>query len=77
MRANGELGTANLVALIVAGIAFVFGGAGELVTNTSHYSYKPNQSGSAVDFQCLSGAGAYAANWLAIALVALIRRRAR
>src|ERR1700754_1126328 len=32
--------------------AIVCDGPNQLMTNTSHYSYKPGQSGTAIDFQC-------------------------
>ncbi len=38
----------------------------QLAYGTSHYSYKPGQSGRIVSFQCVNGANAYAANHLAI-----------
>ncbi|MCV7195157.1 hypothetical protein [Mycobacterium angelicum] len=41
----------------------------ELAYNTSHYSYKPGQSGTSVSFQCVSGADAYDVNSLAIGAV--------
>lgn len=39
----------------------------QLAYKTAHYSYKPGQSGRTVNFQCVSGAGSYYANNLAIA----------
>jgi hypothetical protein len=73
--------------------AIVCGGPGQLMTNTSHYSYKPGQSGTTVEFECLRADGAYDANWLAIsalqgvmvtlvlaavlAVVVVVRRKAR
>jgi hypothetical protein len=38
----------------------------QLAYNTSHYSYKPGQSGTSVSFQCVSDAGSYDANQFAI-----------
>jgi uncharacterized membrane protein YeaQ/YmgE (transglycosylase-associated protein family) len=46
--------------------AIVCGGPNQLMVNTSHYSYKPGQSGTSVDFQCLGGDGGHAVNFLAI-----------
>jgi hypothetical protein len=44
----------------------VCGGPNQLMVNTSHYSYKPGQSGTTVDFQCLAGDGAHEANFATI-----------
>jgi hypothetical protein len=38
----------------------------ELAYNSSHYSYKPGQSGTSVSFQCVSDANAYDVNQFAI-----------
>lgn len=38
----------------------------QLDYSTSHYSYKPGQSGTSVSFQCVSGASSYDANNFAI-----------
>ncbi|OBI23038.1 hypothetical protein A5712_11770 [Mycobacterium sp. E2327] len=38
----------------------------QLTYNTSHYSYKPGQSGTNVDFECVNGADSYDPNWFAI-----------
>ncbi len=46
--------------------AIVCGGRNQLMVNTSHYSYKPGQSGTNVDFQCLSADGAHGANFFMI-----------
>ncbi len=46
--------------------AIVCGGPNQLMVNTSHYSYKPGQSGSTVAFQCLESEGASDASFLAI-----------
>jgi uncharacterized coiled-coil protein SlyX len=46
--------------------AIVCGGPNQLMVNTSHYSYKPGQSGTSVDFQCIGGDGGHAVNFLAI-----------
>lgn len=56
---------------------FVCGGPNELMIDTAHYSYKPNQSGTSIGFQCVVDAGARDASFLAITglqtvLVALI-----
>jgi hypothetical protein len=45
--------------------------------STSHYSYKPGQSGTSVNFQCVSDAGSYDVNEFAVSalqsvLVALV-----
>jgi hypothetical protein len=71
----------------------ICGAPNQLMVNTSHYSYKPNQSGTTVDFECLKADGVYDANWLAIsalqsvlvavvlagvaAVVIVLRRRSR
>jgi DUF3060 family protein len=71
----------------------ICGAPNQLMVNTSHYSYKPNQSGTTVDFECLKADGVYDANWLAIsalqsvlvavvlagvaAVVLVLRRRSR
>ena len=44
----------------------VCGAPNQLMVNTAHYSYKPNQSGTTVDFECLKADGVYDANWIAI-----------
>lgn len=46
--------------------AIVCGGPNKLMVNTSHYSYKPGQSGTNVDFQCLAGDGAHDASFMLI-----------
>ncbi len=46
--------------------AIVCGGPNQLMVNTSHYSYKPGQSGTNVDFQCLGADGAHGANFFMI-----------
>ncbi|OBI85499.1 hypothetical protein [Mycobacterium sp. 1245805.9] len=38
----------------------------QLAYNTSHYSYKPGQSGTSVDFECVNGADSYDPSWFAI-----------
>jgi hypothetical protein len=38
----------------------------QLAYNTSHYSYKPGQSGTSVSFQCVSGDSSHDVNDLAI-----------
>jgi hypothetical protein len=38
----------------------------QLAYNTSHYSYKPGQSGTDVSFECVNGADSYDPNWFAI-----------
>jgi hypothetical protein len=71
----------------------ICGGPNQLMINTSHYSYKPNQSGTTIDFECLKADGVYEANFLAIsalqslliavvlagvaAVVIVLRRRSR
>src|SRR5262249_48591980 len=45
----------------------VCGGPNQLTYNTSHYSYKPGQSGTSISFQCVGGAGTYDASFFAIA----------
>ncbi|OBA74177.1 hypothetical protein A5641_28620 [Mycobacterium sp. 1554424.7] len=44
----------------------VCGGGYQLAYNTSHYSYKPGQSGTNIDFECVNGADSYDPNWFAI-----------
>jgi hypothetical protein len=44
----------------------VCGGPNQLMSNTSHYSYRPGSSGSYVSFQCVGGDGAYDADFFAI-----------
>jgi hypothetical protein len=56
---------------------FICGGRNELMINTSNYSYKPNQSGTSIGFQCVVNGGARDASFLAISalqtvLVALL-----
>jgi hypothetical protein len=46
--------------------SIVCGGPNQLMVHTSHYSYKPGQSGTTVDFQCLAGDGAHEANFATI-----------
>ena len=46
--------------------AIVCGGPNKLMVNTSHYSYKPGQSGTNIDFQCLAGDGAHDASFMLI-----------
>jgi hypothetical protein len=41
-------------------------GGYDLAYNTSNYSYKPGQSGTTVDFQCVSGTNAYDVSDLAV-----------
>jgi len=73
--------------------ALVCSGGYELGYNTSHYSYKPGQSGTSVSFQCVGDSGSYDINpfvidaiqsllialvlCLAVLVVGLIRRRMR
>jgi hypothetical protein len=38
----------------------------QLAYNTSHYRYKPGQSGTSVSFQCVSGADSYDVNDFAV-----------
>ncbi len=38
----------------------------QLTYNTSHYSYKPGQSGINVNFECVNGADSYDPDWFAI-----------
>ncbi|WP_068187127.1 hypothetical protein [Mycobacterium sp. UM_CSW] len=38
----------------------------QLTYNTTNYSYKPGQSGTDVDFECVRGADSYDPNWFAI-----------
>jgi Protein of unknown function (DUF3060) len=58
--------TAALPATALWTSAIVCGGPNQLMVNTSHYSYKPGQSGTSVNFQCLAGDGAHDANFFAI-----------
>jgi Protein of unknown function (DUF3060) len=44
----------------------VCGGPNQLTYNTSHYSYKPGQSGTSISFQCVGAAGTYDAGFFAI-----------
>jgi Protein of unknown function (DUF3060) len=46
--------------------SIVCGAPNQLMINTSHYSYKPGQSGTSVDFQCLAADGAKDVSFLAI-----------
>lgn len=48
------------------------GAPNQLMVNTSHYSYKPGQSGTNVEFQCLRSDGAHAVNFLAIGALQLL-----
>jgi hypothetical protein len=47
----------------------VCGGPNQLMVNTSHYSYRPGQSGTSVDFACLAADGAHNANFFMISLL--------
>jgi hypothetical protein len=47
----------------------VCGGPNQLMSNTSHYSYRPGQSGSSVSFQCVGENGSYGASFFAILLL--------
>jgi hypothetical protein len=38
----------------------------QLAYNTTNYSYKPGQSGTSVDFECVGATGSYDASWIAI-----------
>jgi DUF3060 family protein len=49
--------------------SIVCGGRNQLMVNTSHYSYKPNQSGTTVGFQCLRADGAHDASWFTITVL--------
>jgi hypothetical protein len=89
-------GAASLTAVLPTSAlwtsAIVCGGPNELMVNTSHYSSRPGNSSTSVNFQCLAADGGHDASWFAItslqavmiALVAagvvavglLIRRRA-
>jgi Protein of unknown function (DUF3060) len=69
--------TASLPSSALWTSAIVCGGPNQLIVNTSHYSYKPSQSGTSVDFQCVTGDGARDASWFTITalqslLVALV-----
>lgn len=46
--------------------SIVCGAPNQLMINTSHYSYKPGQSGTNIGFQCLTDGGATDASFLAI-----------
>lgn len=46
--------------------AIVCGSGYEMAYNTSHYSYKPGQSGTTVSFQCVNGDDFYDVNDLAV-----------
>jgi hypothetical protein len=52
--------------------SMVCGAPKQLMINTSHYSYKPGQSGTTVDFQCLRPGGAQAVNFLVIGALQLL-----
>jgi hypothetical protein len=52
--------------------SMVCGAPNQLMINTSHYSYKPGQSGTNVDFQCLRPDGAQSAGFFAIAGLQLL-----
>jgi hypothetical protein len=58
--------TASLPSTALWTSAIVCGGSNKLMVNTSHYSYKPGQSGTNVDFQCLEVDGARDASFTAI-----------
>ena len=45
---------------------FVCDSGYQLAHNTSHYSYKPGQSGTSVSFQCVGATGWYEPSWIAI-----------
>ncbi|OBG24547.1 hypothetical protein [Mycobacterium sp. 852002-51057_SCH5723018] len=45
---------------------FVCDSGYQLAYNTSSYSYKPGQSGTSVDFECVGATGSYDASWFAI-----------
>jgi hypothetical protein len=90
-------GAAALIAVLPTSALWtsriICGAPNQLMINTSHYSYKPNQSGTTVDFECLKADGVYEANFLAIsalqavliavvfagiaAVVLVLRRRSR
>ncbi|MCV7099303.1 hypothetical protein [Mycobacterium palustre] len=46
--------------------AFVCDSGYQLAYNTTDYSYKPGQSGTSVDFECVGATGSYDASWIAI-----------
>ncbi|MBP1823194.1 DUF3060 domain-containing protein [Mycobacterium sp. OAE908] len=68
--AVGLGGSATLTAAIPASALwtsrFVCGAPNRLMLNTSHYSYKPSQSGTSVNFQCLAADGGHDVNWFMI-----------
>jgi hypothetical protein len=68
--AIGLGGSAALTAVVPASALWtsriICGAPHQMIVNTSHYSYKPSQSGTSVNFQCLTAAGGQDANWLAI-----------
>ncbi len=90
---GGSALTAMLPSTALWTSRIICGGPNQLMINTSHYSYKPNQSGTTVDFECLKADGVYDANWIAItalqsllltlvfagvaAVVLVLRRRSR
>jgi hypothetical protein len=63
-------GAAALTALVPSSAlwmsAIVCRGGYQMGYNTSHYSYKPGQSGTTVSFQCASGADSYDVNDFAV-----------
>src|SRR4051794_28201170 len=52
--------------------SIVCGAPNQLMVDTSHYSYKPGQSGTTVEFQCLRSNGAHAVNFLSIGALQLL-----
>jgi hypothetical protein len=58
--------TASLPSTALWTSAIVCGGPNKQMVSTSHYSYKPGQPGTNVDFQCLAGDGAHDVSFVAI-----------
>jgi hypothetical protein len=52
--------------------SIVCGGPNQLMINTSHYSYKPGQSGTNVAFQCVGAHGARDASFLAVGALQML-----
>lgn len=58
--------TATMPASALWTSPFVCDSGYQLAYNTSNYSYKPDQSGTSVSFECTGDTGSYVANWIAI-----------
>jgi hypothetical protein len=58
--------TATMPASAMWTSPFVCDSGYQLAYNTTNYSYKPGQSGTSVDFECVGATGLYDASWIAI-----------